>query len=417
MRRSTVPTKVKTPGTSRSGAAPGIRAPGARARQAAALLRSALETAPPELRRGSAAAARVEVFAEAERVAAAGKALYARRVKETAAYQAAGHRDAAGWLAAVSGDPVGRARGALDAAEQVVLTPALRTAFQAGELSAAQAAVVGEAAAVNPAAVGELLAVAKQGSFRAVKDLATRAKRVGRGEACEEARERRAHAGRYCRIWEPEAGGLRLDAWVTKVDGARILSRVERETDVVFEEARAAGEREPHERYRADALVRLVSGARRGAGANCDDAVGTHVVVRVDAEALRRGSVEANERCEIAGVGPVPVATARQLLGDCFFNVVVTDGIDVRCVTSTKRTIPRALRIALAERDPACVVPGCPVAHHLEIDHWRVDFARGGPTCLDNLARLCGRHHSMKTTLGWRLAGGPGKWRWLGPGP
>lgn len=220
----------------------------------------------------------------------------------------------------------------------------------------------------------------------------------------ERAREARAHARRYCRTWEPDEGGLRLEAWLTKRDGAALVARLEREADAVFEEADA---REPRERYRADALVRLAG--RTGTGSDA------HVVVRVDAGALRRGSVAGGEVCEIAGVGPVPVDTARELLGDCFYNVVVTDGVDVRCVTGTKRTIPRALRLALAERDRTCVVPGCPVADHLEIDHWRVDFARGGPTTLDNLARLCGRHHSMKTTLGWRLAGGPGQWRWLRP--
>lgn len=396
-----------TPVAGRPGA--GAGRPSARARQGVALLRSALAGAPPEQVRGSDAAAMAEIFAEAERVAAAGKALYARRVQATAAYEAAGHRDAAGWLAAVSGEPVGRARGALAAAEQVALTPAVEAAFCAGELSGAQASVVGQAAAINPGAAGALLATAKTGSFREVKDLAAQVERVARGEAREEARERRAHAGRYCRIWQPEAGGLRLDAWLSKQDGAKLLAQLDREADVVFDEARASGAREPHERYRADALVRLVSGTGHGTGA--------HVVVRVDAEALRRGSVTDGEVCEIAGIGPIPVSSARQLLGDCLFNVVVKDGIDVRCVTSTKRTIPRTLRIALAERDPTCVVPGCSVTHHLEIDHWRVDFARGGPTCLDNLARLCGRHHSMKTTLGWRLAGGPGKWQWLGPGP
>jgi hypothetical protein len=135
----------------------------------------------------------------------------------------------------------------------------------------------------------------------------------------------------------------------------------------------------------------------------------------VDAAALRRGATEGDETCEIAGIGPVPVATARQLLGDCYFNILVTDGIDVSTVTSTKRTIPHALRIALQRRDPTCVVPGCPITRHLQIDHWRVDWARGGRTELDNLARLCPAHHDLKTNHGWRLAGGPGRWRWVRP--
>jgi len=217
----------------------------------------------------------------------------------------------------------------------------------------------------------------------------------------------------------------------------------------------------PHERYRADALVALVCGrrplrARRspdpsaGEGAesesgsdNTCDASPTpidqgtggpeqtepddrrpglgrsgpsaHVVVRVDAGALRRGWLEGAEVCEIPGVGPIPVATAREILGDAFFTIVVTDGVDVRCVTGTGRTIPTRLRVALYERDPVCVVPGCGVTHHLEIDHWQRDYSMDGPTQLDNLARLCGRHHAMKTHTGWRLVGGPGKWKWVPP--
>jgi hypothetical protein len=379
-------------------------------------LRSALAGAPPEHVLGPDAAAMAAIFAEAERMAAAGKALYARRVKETAAYEATGHHDAARWLAAVSGEPVGRARGALEAAEAVAKTPLVEAAFCAGELSESQAAVVGHAAAANPLAACALLGAVRAGSFREMKDLAARAKRVARGEEGEGARERRVHARRYCRIWEPDGGGLRLEAWVTKVDGARLISCLAKETDSVFEEAWAAGDREPHERYRADALVRLVCGTHRKAGGG---GVGprAQVIVRVDAAALRRGSLEEGEVCEIPGVGQVPLSTARDLLGDCWLNLLVKDGVDVLTVTGTTRSIRHCLRVALVERDPTCVVPGCPASDHLQIDHWQVDFAKDGATRLDNLCRLCSRHHAMKTHGGWRLQGGPGKWRWVAPRP
>jgi hypothetical protein len=63
------------------------------------------------------------------------------------------------------------------------------------------------------------------------------------------------------------------------------------------------------------------------------------------------------------------------------------------------------------------VVPGCDVAHGLEIDHWQVDFADGGKTSLENLARVCKRHHLLKTHQGFRLEGGPGRWQWVPPEP
>jgi hypothetical protein len=42
-------------------------------------------------------------------------------------------------------------------------------------------------------------------------------------------------------------------------------------------------------------------------------------------------------------------------------------------------------------------------------------LAEGGPTSMENLARLCPSHHHMKTYLGYRLKGRPGEWRWVAP--
>jgi hypothetical protein len=61
------------------------------------------------------------------------------------------------------------------------------------------------------------------------------------------------------------------------------------------------------------------------------------------------------------------------------------------------------------------VVPGCDVANGLEIDHWDIPFAEGGPTRLSNLARLCHHHHYLRTHQGFELTGGPGKWHWEPP--
>ena len=102
-------------------------------------------------------------------------------------------------------------------------------------------------------------------------------------------------------------------------------------------------------------------------------------------------------------------------MGDAICDLVITDGCDVATVCHLGRTIPAALRTALVERDRTCVVPGCDVAHGLEIDHWDVPFAEGGPTRLSNLARLCRHHHYLRTHQGFQLTGGPGKWHWEPP--
>ena len=139
------------------------------------------------------------------------------------------------------------------------------------------------------------------------------------------------------------------------------------------------------------------------------------VMVRVDLDALRRGSVGEGGICEIPGVGPVSVQVARELMGDALCDLVITDGVDVTTVCRLGRSVPTALATAITERDQHCVVPGCGVALGLERDHWQVDFAKGGVVSMDNLARLCKHHHKLKTHHGFALAGGPGRWEWIPP--
>jgi len=151
---------------------------------------------------------------------------------------------------------------------------------------------------------------------------------------------------------------------------------------------------------------------RRGAGNRRAPA---QVVVHVDHAALVRGHAEGDERCEIPGIGPVPVSYARFLAQDAVLQVLLTDGADVKVITSHRRYVPAPLRAALEARDRQCVVPGCHAEHHLEIDHVHTPFARGGATALANLARLCRYHHALKTYCGWVLSGGPGSWRFDPP--
>ena len=58
------------------------------------------------------------------------------------------------------------------------------------------------------------------------------------------------------------------------------------------------------------------------------------------------------------------------------------------------RSIPPALRRALASRDGGCRFPGCPATHRLHghhVQHW----ANGGETSFDNLILLCPTHHRL----------------------
>ena len=124
----------------------------------------------------------------------------------------------------------------------------------------------------------------------------------------------------------------------------------------------------------------------------------------VESAALARGHVEPGERCEITGVGPVPVTTARALLDDASVAVMMRDGDDITAVSRPTRTIPTKVRRALETRYPTCGVPGCANDQFLEIDHV-IAIEDHGATEIANLWRLCSHHHALKTYQGWRVVG------------
>ena len=152
--------------------------------------------------------------------------------------------------------------------------------------------------------------------------------------------------------------------------------------------------------------------------------------IRVDIDALKRGRTQDGEICEIAGVGPIPVATATEYLGEAFLKLLVIDGVDIKTVAHMGRHIPAPLRTAVEERDRVCQVPTCDTTLGLEIDHIK-PFAEGGPASFENLVRLCRRHHHQKTHDGYRLErvdahescdtstlenkGEQARWAWRGP--
>ena len=80
-----------------------------------------------------------------------------------------------------------------------------------GDLSVAQAKLIGNTAKLDRTATGALLDTAAGGSYADVRAAAENVKRRVRGEDGEQAREARAHAGRFCRVWEPDGGGTRLE--------------------------------------------------------------------------------------------------------------------------------------------------------------------------------------------------------------
>jgi hypothetical protein len=143
---------------------------------------------------------------------------------------------------------------------------------------------------------------------------------------------------------------------------------------------------------RADALVALARAELSGdQSAHCgSDPV--EVTVHVDVETLAADQI--GDRCELAGGPAVAPETARRLGCDAgIVRIIERDGKPLSVGRRT-RSVPSALKRALADRDPRCRFPGCNHqrylhAHH--IHHW----ARGGPTNFANLVHLCSHHHRL----------------------
>ena len=245
--------------------------------------------------------------------------------------------------------------------------PRGRRGRHAGRAVRGQAEAIAGAAAADPGAQRRLLAKAKDGSLRELQDECRRT-RVN-AESDPEAAHRRAHAKRSCRIWtdaDGVTGHLHLSGPVAEV--ARVDNAIRHRADKLFRQARAEGRREPSEAYAYDAATQLmtapVTASASPLGADAK------IIVRIDHTALRRGHAVEGETCEIAGIGPVPVATVREWMGDAFLAAVLTKGDDVQRVVHLGRKFKATQRTALQWQNPVCARKGCSNRLGLEYDHF-----------------------------------------------
>jgi hypothetical protein len=280
---------------------------------------------------GPGATRLLELFVRGEHVCAAGKALAATRVDATGAHRVRGHRSAGELLAAVSGVTVGAAESTLRTAKRLEDLPATDAAFRAGELSELQAREVSYAASKDPAAEGALLGTAKRGRVKGLKEHCARV--VAASIADDEAWARELHGRRAVYTWT-EHGAFRADVTLAPDRAAGFHAALEAETELLFREARSQGRREARAAYMADALANLVA---HGPSKPID------ARLNADATALERGHIIAGETCEIDGLGPIPVTTARQLLRDARVTLLVRDETDhISHVSSVTRPCPRS---------------------------------------------------------------------------
>ncbi len=347
----------------------------------------------------------VERFAKVTHLGQAGTALAVQQVDKTHAYRESGARCAADWLARKTGVTGASAFRAMETAEALSELPATNAAFRAGKLSEAQAHEIAGAARKDPSAEAELVAVAQRGTT--MKGLKDRCRRVrASAEADDAAWAQRLHDQRSLRTWvDPDTATCGM--WRLSPDkGAEVNAALDAETDLLFRAARAVGGREAREAYAADALHALITrGPRKATGAT----------LIADADIAEQGYAKPGQRCEIPGIGPIPVTIAKQMLATAKIREVPADPGQLPEYFTDRRYYPPWMVAWLDQQYPVCGVVGCDADFHLEIDHV-VPKSEGGLTKISNLWLICWYHHRLKTNEGWKVTGTTQNWDLVPPG-
>ena len=351
---------------------------------------------------GKAAAELVRISEDARRTIDSLRTVAVGQVERTNAWKGEGAKSISEWLSIETDCPQYEAQSVVILANQLQHLPVTQAALRNGTLSNAQAVEVARGAIVAPNTETQLLNLARHATVRDLRDAAGRVVAAAPDEA---ARHRQIHKSRFLKSWTDPDGAFIVKGRMTVANGALVMAALKPIQDEIFRAARKSGSHESTEAYAADALMALCEKANaKQSSESRGKATRPNVVmnIRIDIDALKRGHTEHGEICEIAGVGPIPVATAKEYLGEAFLKLLVLDGTDIKTIAHMGRTIPAKVRTGVEERDRVCRVPTCDMTLGLEIDHI-LPFAEGGATSFENLVRLCRRHHLQKTHDGYRL--------------
>ena len=325
-----------------------------------------------------------------------------------------GFRSCAAWLAWRVGLDMGAARERVRVARALEGLPRLGEALARGELSYAKVRALTRVA--TPETEERLLAVGRAGTAEHVERIVRGWRRVDRQAEAQEAKRRHDHRALHVyqdvdgtvvvrgRL-EPEAGAVLMQALTAARD-------VQRAKPATFDAVNVSAETRSFAQQQADALVLVAETALHHGIDPGTPGERYQVVVHVDADVL--ADADAPGQSVVEGGARVSAETSQRLACDAGRVEMRhdADGVIVE-VGARTRTIPPALRRALAYRDHGCRFPGCELpfgqGHHIQ--HW----AHGGPTTLSNLVLLCRRHHRAVHEEGFqveRLENGELQFRW-----
>jgi hypothetical protein len=211
---------------------------------------------------------------------------------------------------------------------------------------------------------------------------------------------RAAHERRYLHASTTLYGTVRGDFELDAEGGATLLKALDART--VPDSPDGPEPPRTLTQRRADALVDLAAEAIAEGERGGRPAVGLDTVLDIDT--LAHQPDPASARCEIVGIGPIPIDTGLRLACDAAVARVVMRGeSEVLDLGRRRRVVSPALRRAIVLRDRGCVFPGCRRdARWCDVHHC-VPWELGGATDLANCLLLCRRHHVLCHEGRWRI--------------
>jgi hypothetical protein len=151
------------------------------------------------------------------------------------------------------------------------------------------------------------------------------------------------------------------------------------------------------------------------------EARGIRATVVVTVPVLALMGVDPDGIATVEGVGPIPMARARELAAGADGWMRVLTHPETGIVLSGGRTRyrpPPELARLVRWRAETCMAPGCTIpAARCDIDH-NIAWHQGGTTALWNLAPFCKGHHIVKHHGGWcvqQIQGSGGAILWTSP--
>jgi hypothetical protein len=298
------------------------------------------------------------------------------------------------WLASQLDVSQADARRTLTVQHQLTQLPDVQQAVRSGSVSSAKAAVITQAADGDEAVASSLLASARGSSFEQLR----RAVQERSARQTSEEKRRRLRNSQYISVQHdhdnmvlgqfrllPEVAAPWLSQW-SKVSRQAVSKNDE------ADEPLGAGATQ------AEAFAGLLASGNDNGNGKSISVVNYHV----DHAAFERGVAQDGERCEIAGVGPVPVSVIEEALPHSPIRLLVTHDNKLLWYSEERRSkqksgmVPDYVKRAVkAKAYGTCEVNGC-VSAADEVDHVQARCNQGSND-LDNLSAKCKAHHDEKT--------------------